>query len=224
MPEALAKGDIPKTSSLAQDGYALWLHSTKKDGKTFKAAEIASLALPEQKQVGHSIGHALVQLHNAMSGITELHASHTQPYADIKNVLPDGSLYSAYINLLEQERSRIPPDPLSRPVHKDFNISNLLFSGLEVCAILDFAEQSTHFPEKDICDITKECPSLQDFIISAYEDKTDHSIAPHRITLGLAENALYSAVINARRGASESEKAAQKTLVQHLSKLGYEIK
>jgi hypothetical protein len=65
----------------------------------------------------------------------------------------------------------------------------------QLCAILDFAECGTDFPEKDISDIVNVLPSLSRSVICGYEKESRFRIDSERLRLGLAENALYGAVI-----------------------------
>jgi aminoglycoside phosphotransferase (APT) family kinase protein len=223
LPHALEKGEISPGSALAKDGFTLWLRCTKKEGESLCVSEVEALSVEDKERVGHSIGRTLARLHGAMASIP-----YGQPmdpgslYAEIKKEVSGNPFYTGWIATLEKELALIPSDILNRATHNDYNISNLLFSGHDVCAVLDFAEWGPCFPEKDVSDIVKDCPSLTESLIEAYERESTFKIDRRRLALGLAENALYGVVISERKGDEEERRSEQNMLLRHLKTLDYD--
>ncbi|MCB1556928.1 MAG: phosphotransferase [Alphaproteobacteria bacterium] len=224
LPRVVEWGDVPPNSDLARSGIALWLRSTKKEGDCLFVSEAKALPVEEQELIGHSIGKTLAHLHTAMASIP--YGQGLNPgtlYSAIKEEVSGNPFYTKCIAILEEELALIPSDILNRAAHNDYNISNLLFSGHDVCAVLDFAEWGPCFPEKDVSDIVQECPFLTETLIEAYESVSAFKIDRRRLELGLAENALYGAVISERRGDAEEHRSERDKLCHHLKTLGYDI-
>ena len=224
LPRVLGKGDVSPGSELTENGFSLWLRSTKKEGESLSDLAIEALPSEEKERLGHNIGMALARLHAAMASIPN--GQYMNPdslYDELKQDVSDNPFYMACIAILEKELALIPPDILNRAAHNDYNISNLLFSGYEVCAVLDFAEWGPCFPEKDISDIVKDCPSLIEPLVAAYEQESMSKIDRRRVALGLAENALYGVVISERKSDMKERKSEMKTLFRHFEELGYNI-
>ncbi len=220
LPRALEKGDVPLDSPLAKDGFALWLRMTKKEGAPLYVYMIEELSSSDKRILGENIGRTLARLHAAMATVPYLQLTDSSgPFDEIKKIIPARGFYQDAIAFLEQEYARIPTDIIKRPAHNDFNTSNLLFSGLEVCGILDFAECGANFPEKDIGDILKECPSLEEPMIAGYEAESGFTIDRRRLLLGLAENALYGVVISERLGDPGDAGECRSQLKQLLNRL-----
>lgn len=222
LPRALEKGDVPSNSPLAKDGFTLWLRMTKKEGAPLYVYMIEELSSPHKRILGENIGRTLAKLHAAMATAPYMQlANPSGPFDEIKKIIPARGFFQDAVAFLEQEYAKIPAEIMSRPAHNDFNTSNLLFAGMEPCAILDFAECGANFPEKDIGDILKECPSLEEPMIAEYEAESGFTIDRRRLFLGLAENALYGAVINERLGNPGEAAECRGQLKQLLNRLDF---
>jgi hypothetical protein len=129
-------------------------------------------------------------------------------------------LYFDAIRQLAHARRGVPLAVLAMPSHGDFNTSNLMFTpDRQVCGILDFAECGTDFPEKDISDVVNDLPWLLKSVICGYEEESSFRIDLSRLTLGLAENALYGAVIGTRSGDVAETAQNRALLITHLQRL-----
>lgn len=219
IPRALGRGDLP---SGLLPGFAVWLRTTRIEGDPLSSPAIESAALQDQYELGASIGKTLARLHHALRELesSRLGIEDGAVYAEIRAAIGGDPFYLESIAALESERLRIPPDRV-QICHNDYNISNLLFAGQEVGGLLDFAETGLGYPEKDISDILNEVPCLEEPLIRSYELESGTKLAPHRIALGLAENALYSAVISERLGDVPGVKCGRELLAGQLRKLGF---
>jgi Phosphotransferase enzyme family len=213
VPVACGHGNIPPSSPLAEQGFSHWLRMTKMQGRHLWAEEIDRIDDGRRATVARSIGIALARLHKGLGdtlpssaiSVVEGAAAYCA-IADAARQL-DNSLYTAAASRLKKVRTCIPKHILARPAHGDFNISNLLFSpDGEVCAILDFAEWGTDFPEKDISDVLQELPMLAPELIAAYERVSGFKVDSGRLALGVAENVLCGAVIGERMDQSQRVK------------------
>jgi aminoglycoside phosphotransferase (APT) family kinase protein len=220
VPAAFGRGAIPREHALAAEGFGLWLRMAKKPGAQIYVSAFAELTPGRRDEIGDNIGRALARLHAAMTPVFKDDAPDADHYAEIRAETGDDPFYRAALAALEAGRRAVPVSVL-RPVHNDFNISNLLFKGTTVSGILDFAECGVNFPEKDISDIIKEVPILETPFVNAYEKESGFRTDRRRILLGLAENALYGAVIAARLGDKAGAATDWRELVRHLQALGH---
>jgi hypothetical protein len=221
--QPLGKGEIPSTTELAREGFELWLRTSKLPGRLLYAHVINGLSSTEQQAVGASVGRTLARLHAAMSRVLPSGISAGIPYQEIEQEVGNSQFYRNVIAALRVERERIPESIRARPAHNDCNLSNLLFTGHEVTGVLDFAECGNEFPEKDLSDVVSNAPVLAESLIGAYENAAGFAVNPRRLTLGLAENALYGSVIDARRGDREASEKSRLLLVRYLAELGHNI-
>lgn len=222
IPRALGKGDVPANASLAAQGFSLWLRMEKISGKPLTADDIECASEDDRQRVGESCGRTLARLHKAMQGVA-IPRNDAGNYNDLKADMAGNAFYLACIAALEQETARIPAAILCRPAHNDYNISNILFQNNEVCGILDFAEWGAGFPEKDISDVIREIPCIEDHMIRAYERESGFKVDSRKISVGLAENALYGAAIEERRNNPIETAKSLDVLIRELAKLGYKI-
>lgn len=222
---AMGTGEIPQHSDLRKDGFTVWLRTKKLHGQRLCISQIEELSEKDRNLVGASIGKTLAVLHRAMASLPKASLSmgeaktQPDPYGDIKKAIAHDPICMACAKTLEEEWFKIPEDIRSRPAHNDYNTSNLLFEEYQVCAVLDFAEWGINFPEKDISDILKECPSLADPMVTAYEQELGWKTDPRRIALGIAENMLYGIAIYEGSGDMESAQRARGDLVRQLAGL-----
>ncbi len=219
IPRAI--GVVPDNSPVAATGFAVWLRMERIEGQGLSVALLAAMSRSDRNRCGEAIGTALAELHDALR---ILPADFTQgvddPYAEIKRAVSEIPFYHSVIATLERRRAKIPHQDL-QICHNDFNITNLLFRGHDVSGILDFAECRLGYREKDISDILKDAPSLEDTLVRAYEQASATRIDADRIKLGLAENDLYGALINERGGRTECIQRDRDRLLQKLTALGY---
>ncbi len=229
IPAMIGYGEIPEQESYLRDkGYTYWLRTQKMDGSGLSANTVQNLSTEQKNQCGLSIGHALVRLHQAMMAVpTKDYVLPDNPYEDLTESVGNKALLRQALLILTEEWKAIPREIRSCPAHGDFNISNLLFKDLEkdlkVSAILDHAETGYCYPEKDIADIIKDCPSLLDSVVLGYEMTTEFSLSPHRLILGLAENALYGAAIAKNAGDEAAYRLYSTLLVHYLHRAGHKI-
>ena len=206
VPRGLSVGRVPIGSRLSAAGFSAWLHMEKIEGRAHAVSEVKQWSADMQRELGAAIGGAMAHLHLALKrlGVDEADAK-ADPYADIAEAVRGNRFYLDAIAQLRRMWALIPASELQF-CHNDFNMSNLLFCGTQLCGILDFAEWGTSFREKDASDVLDAMPSLEAPLIAAYEREADMRLDRSRIALGLAENCLYSAVICDREGAiSEAE-------------------
>lgn len=228
IPVPCARGDVPHSSALAKDGFETWLRMTKMPGQQLHFDGLARLSAPEQSAIGKHIGQTLARVHRALSqamaatGEGSISIEVDDAYREIDEAVKQigDPLYCDAIQQLMLARRRVPVAILAVPSHGDFNISNLMFTpDRQVCAILDFAECGTDFPEKDISDIVTVLPSLSRSVICGYEEESSFRIDSTRLNLGLAENALYDAVIGIRSGDMAETAQNRALLTTHLQRL-----
>ena len=227
VPAPRGHGTIPPSSRLVEEGFAVWLRSTRLPGSHVCAENIAKRPARGRSVIGREIGAALARVHAAIDdAVTRPGARSTRPeearYGDIERAAREigDPFYLDAIAKLERARNRIPPAILSRPSHGDFNLSNLLFApDGQVCGVLDFAEWGADFPEKDLSDIVNELPVLAAPLLEAYENESGFRPDPVRLALGIAENALYGAVIGVRSGNPDSVAWGRELLAAQLQRL-----
>jgi hypothetical protein len=223
VPRPLGHGGLPANLPLAAQGFDLWLRSEKKSGRRLDVEYITGLSSAKCGKIAQSAGIALACLHREIGaamkeagrllsapGGKEAYAAAASEARQLNDELCEEAATK-----LAEARDRIPAEIRAMPAHNDFNISNLLFtSEYEVCAILDFAEWGVNFPEKDISDLVNELPELAVGLITAYQQEAEFQIDPKRLTLGIAENALYGAIIAAKNGDMEGADSSRKLLAK----------
>ena len=221
IPRTLGRGDLPPG---LLPGFAVWLRTTRIEGDPLSSSAIESATLQDQHELGASIGETLARLHRALKELESgrLGIRDGRVYAELREAVGCDPLYLESLAILEAERSRIPPDRV-QICHNDYNISNLLFAGQKVCGLLDFAETGLGYPEKDISDTLSEIPCLEEPLIRSYQLESGMKLDPNRIVLGVAENALYSAVISERLGDLPGVKCGRELLARQLEKLGFRL-
>jgi Phosphotransferase enzyme family len=228
VPVVCGHGDVPASSPLAAQGFAMWLRMTKLPGRDISPDEIERLSHREQSIIGRNIGGALARVHEALGAALTL-AGKNRPqierpavYAEIAGAAqqPDDASYKDAIATMTKVRRRIPSAILARPTHGDFNTSNILLTRAgDICGVLDFAEWGADFPEKDFAHVLQELPALADHVIAAYERESGFTTDPVRLALGLAENALFGAVISERQNDVDGVRSCRKALSMELKKL-----
>jgi len=180
---------------------------------------IDRLPAARQSAIGASIGRTLARLHAALEAARPGAGDYRALEAVVAEL--DEPFYRDALGFLAHERARMPVAIRSRVCHGDFNISNLLF-GVDdaVCGVVDFAEWGRNFPEKDASDIINELPVLSAPLRRAYVEAGGAALDERRLTLGIAENALYGAVIGERQGDRPSVASARTLLRSQLAMLG----
>jgi Ser/Thr protein kinase RdoA (MazF antagonist) len=228
VPVVRGRGDIPVSSPLAREGFAVWLRMTKVSGRPISADDIDKLSRQEQSRIGRELGVALACVHAGLCRALALARMNLptvgalKTYADVADAaarLAD-RFYVDAVAQLTRARSRIPSEVSSHPIHGDFNSSNILVAeDGRICGILDFAEWGADFPEKDFAHMLQELPTLSDDVIASYERESGFATDPLRLTLASAENALFGAVIAERQQDMDSVKSCRRTLTAELKKL-----
>jgi hypothetical protein len=222
VPRAQGFAAIPSSVALAREGFAMWLRSAKLPGVGLSVETIDCLPAGRQSAIGASIGTTLARLHAALATAGP-GATRESDYRALETIIVelDDPLYRDALALLAHECARMPVAIRSRVCHGDFNISNLLFGADDaVCGVVDFAEWGLNFPEKDASDIINELPVLGAPLRRAYAEESGAALDERRLTLGIAENALFGAVIGERQGDKSSVASARALLRSQLAMLG----
>ena len=107
---------------------------------------------------------------------------------------------AALARKVEQLYSKVPKDRW-RPIHGDFNISNVMLDGCSVCGVLDFAEFCLGYLEEDVVSLTAELPELASLIAQGYARPLD----PVLLQLASAKRALIGMILCRYRLADLSE-------------------
>jgi Ser/Thr protein kinase RdoA (MazF antagonist) len=228
VPVVRGRGDIPFSSPLAKEGFAVWLHMTKVAGRAISPEEVDKLSRHERSKIGRGFGVALARVHaglrDALAVVRRslVPADAVETYADLANAAAQlgDPFYVDAVAQLTRARRRIPSEVLGHPIHGDFNSSNILVAeDGRICGILDFAEWRTDFPENDFAHMLQELPALSDHVIASYERESGFAADPLRLTLASAENALFGAVIAERQRDRDSVKSCRQALTAELKKL-----
>jgi Ser/Thr protein kinase RdoA (MazF antagonist) len=224
---SLGHGDVPTSSLPGRDGFAVWLRMSKLPGRPISVDHVEDLSGTQQSALGDEIGIALARVQDglgnalAAAGESATLIDDESGYGEIEAVIGElgDPRYQEAIAQLRKMRARIRLAILASPTHGDFNVSNLLFTpDRKVCGVLDLAEWGADFPEKDVADAIFELPMLTAAVIAAYERESGFKVDQGRLALGLAENALYAAVIAARRGDAEATQQNRELLPTHLAR------
>ncbi len=228
IPVVRGRGDIPPTSLLAADGFTVWLRMTKLPGRSISPEQVGGLPRSQQSRIARDIGVALARVQAALRDALAVArpslapASATAAYAEIATAAEQlgDPFYMGAIATLARARSQLQPAVLAHAVHGDFNTSNILVGDDGgICGILDFAEWGADFPEKDFAHILQELPGLADHVVASYERASGFVTDPARLTLALAENAVFGAVIGERQRDADSVQSCRRALSAALEKL-----
>src|SRR5262245_12556376 len=228
IPVVRGRGEIPPTSPLAAEGFTVWLRMSKIPGRSISPEHVSGLSRSEQSRIARDIGVAVARVQAALrdalpAARTSLApASATAAYAEITDAAErlGDPFYMGAIATLARARSQLQPAVLAHAVHGDFNTSNILVGddgGIR--GILDFAEWGADFPEKDFAHILQELPAIANHVIASYERGSGFVTDPARLTLALAENALFGAVIGERQRDADSVRSCRRELTAALKKL-----
>jgi hypothetical protein len=228
IPVVRGRGDIPPTSPLAAEGFMVWLRMTKMPGRIISPEHVSGLSRSQQSRIARDIGIALARVQAALRdallvarpGIAP--ASAAVAYAEITGAAEQlgDPFYMGAIAILARARSQLQPAVLAHAVHGDFNTSNILVGDHGgICGILDFAEWGADFPEKDFAHILQELAAIADQVVASYERASGFVTDPARLTLALAENALFGAVISERQRDADSVQSCRRALSAALEKL-----
>ena len=228
IPVVRGRGDIPPTSPLAAEGFTVWLRMTKIAGRSISPEHVGGLSRSRQSRIAHDIGIAVARCRRRCGmhlrwceRVLRLPAPR-RPYAEITGAAEQlgDPFYLNAIATLTRARSQVAPAVLAHATHGDFNASNILVAADGgICGILDFAEWGADFPERDFAHILQELPALADQVIASYERASGFVTDPVRLTLALAENALFGAVIGERQRDADSVQSCRRALSAALKKL-----
>jgi aminoglycoside phosphotransferase (APT) family kinase protein len=223
VPLAHGFASIPGSSELAREGFSMWLRTTRLAGTGLSAEAIDRLPANRQSVIGESLGRTLARLHAALDAAARpgAAASIGNEYRELDAVARRSGdpLYRDALATLARERDRMPIAIRSRACHGDFNVSNILFAHDRVCGVVDFAEWGFNFPEKDASDIINELPALSPSLRRAYQAESGIALDDRRLVLGIAENALYGALIGERQAGKASVISARALLRTQLEAL-----
>lgn len=223
LPRLIESGPVPEVSPLYDDGFTIWTRTSKIEGIVLDDDTIRSMSIAAQRRMAHALATAISEFHTLLAR------------ADI---VPTLRSYDAFalqnfsgVNLEDQDRDRLIkvesllaalPDVDLRPIHGDFNISNIVFDAdCNVAGILDFAEVSQGPIEQDICSLTCELPFLADGIIAAFEARTGRAIDRSSLDLvELRKHMVGLLICRYRLGRPEEAMANQIIVDQRLAAFG----
>lgn len=170
IPRVLGCGDIPADSERGRQGYAIWLHSSKVPGAVLKVRQIEETASAGQKIIARALALALAEFHRVLENppiaVLLKPDSIADTVRDQRKIFTPEDARRA--DRVLQLTGQVPERDL-RPIHGDFNISNVLFERQAVSGVIDFAEMCLGSVEDDICSLTSELPFLRESIIAEYE-------------------------------------------------------
>jgi aminoglycoside phosphotransferase (APT) family kinase protein len=197
-------------------------------GRSISPEHAGGLSRSRQSRIARDIGVALARVQAALRDVLAVArtsfvpASAAAAYAEITGAAEQLSdpFYLNAIATLTRARSQLAPAALAHATHGDFNTSNILVGdGGGICGILDFAEWGADFPEKDFAHILQELPAVADQVVASYERASGFVTDRMRLTLALAENALFGAVIGERQRDADSVQSCRRALSAALEKL-----
>lgn len=194
IPKLVAYGDIPQGSRLHEDGFAIWLQSTKMPGRALKAVKIEAMPEERRKRVATALGRAMAEFHALIQSVRIPGLKEddilTSPDVDMHLSAEDKERLNAVRTAMVSNRN----NPV--PIHGDFNISNVLFDeNLCVSGILDFAETCLGHVEDDLCSLTSELPFIKNDIVAAYEEASGRVIDQDLLALCEMKRDLISLLI-----------------------------
>lgn len=187
IPRFLATGPVPSDTPLCDEGFTIWARMTKIEGQILESQDIKILSGAKRTALAATLAAALDEFHTVLAAADM--APTLQPY----DALSLSGLEELDLQDRDRERltkveallSTLPAGDL-RPVHGDFNLSNIVFDAdYKIAGILDFAETCRTLIEQDICSLTSELPFLKDDLIGAYEVRTGRIV--DRTSLDLVE-------------------------------------
>jgi aminoglycoside phosphotransferase (APT) family kinase protein len=228
IPVVRGRGDIPPASPLAAEGFTVWLRMTKMPGRSISPEHVSALSRSQQSRIARDIGVALARVQAALCDALAVARTSVAPasaaavYAEVTAAAEQlgDPFYLNAIASLTRARSQVAPAVLAQAVHGDFNTSNILVDDDGgIWGILDFAEWGADFPEKDFAHILQELPAIADHVVASYERASGFVTDPARLTLALAENALFGAVIGERQRDADSVQSCRRALSAALEKL-----
>ncbi len=201
VPQFVESGFIPEHSKLYGRGFSIWLRSTKIVGRSLEDSEVARLGESERSAIAASLARALNEFHRLLDG-SDIH----------KKLKPDDVFELMNLEdlaLRERDRGRIHSvvplfdahsDRQLRPIHGDFNISNVLVDErFDVTGVLDFAEVCLGTLEDELSSLTTELPILAEAIVNQFEATSGHDIDPARLHLAELKHDLISLMISRYR-------------------------
>jgi hypothetical protein len=118
VPVVRGRGDIPSSSPLAREGFAVWLRMTKVSGRTISADDIDELSRHEQSRIGGDLGVVLARVHAGLRHALAV-ARRSLPavgavetYADVANAAArlGDPFYMDAVAQLTRARCRIPSE------------------------------------------------------------------------------------------------------------------
>ena len=228
IPVVCGRGDIPPTSPLAAGGFTVWLRMTRMPGRIISPEHVSGLSRGRQSRIARDIGVALARVQGALRDALAVARTSIAPasaavaYAEITVAAEQlgDPFYLNAIATLTRARLQVTPAVLAQPTHGDFNASNILVGDDgRISGILDFAEWGADFPEKDFAHILQELPAIADHVVASYERASGFVTDPARLTLALAENALFGAIIGERQRDADGVQLCRRALGAALQKL-----
>ncbi len=214
IPEVIDSGEFPKGWIYKDEEYVIWMRSTKLAGSVLEINRIESLTDEAKTKIAMSLAGALAEFHDA------LRASGIELQEDKILTDPDTAkgLSGIDVKRLHAVRNYFAQDDRAlKPIHGDFNISNIMFGAeLSVSGVLDFAETCLGHDEDDLCSLTSELPFLKEKIVREYERRTGRIIDPVHMAMAEMKRDLISMIICRYRNNDFDEAQAAQARLDHL--------
>lgn len=199
--------------------HMLWLKTTKLPGQTQAVQTLLNLPSAEGHQVARSIASALFNVHKQLERIAKLPLSTpSQSLQTICEDVGDDAVARCYVQQLVSTLATLGADNIIS-IHGDFNLSNLLFEGSNVCGVVDFAEARQGFAEEDLAAVIAELPAYRSVLVKSYEERTGCRISERRLNYGLALKAFLSFAIARRLNNCKISQGMEKKLHRYLQRL-----
>ena len=183
----------------------LWLKATKLLGQPQTVQMLTDLTSTEKRQVARAISSALCDVHKQLACIELSLPTPSQDLQTICEGIGGDVIAQRYVQKLVSALTTLRVDNTIN-IHGDFNLSNLLFKGNNICGVVDFAETRQGFVEEDLAAIVADLPAYRNMLMECYENCAGCSVSERRLDYGLAFKAFLSFAI-ARR--LRNHKAAQ---------------
>ncbi len=199
IPQIFGYGKIPVRTIVDKLGFNFWLRMSKIAGQPRKISDLIKLSTQDLSSLGATLGEELASLHRALNSLALKTIFPSFSLEELKANSKDDIVLFKTTEELESRALDFLKNRSSYLIHGDFNISNILFKAGKCTGIIDFAETTLGFPEKDLSDLIKEIPQIQSSLIDSYQKYSGVMISQVGLELGLAINSLISVMIEKRQ-------------------------
>ena len=201
VPTVIDVGEVDRPIELAGGQHTIWVRQTKLEGRPLTLRQVEKLSVVERGALGERIAAALALLYDGFESAGL--AGSLEPTGGVADFeLGDLSLSTADLDRLEMYRRVAASLGLAgdRPLHGDFNISNLLVDdSRRIVGVVDFAETRIGRVEEDICAVTSEIPDLREGYVSSLQSLLDQQIDRNALEVFEIGSDLISMIISRYR-------------------------